>query len=147
MIGSPKFESKFDRSVEIDHSDPNLLVNFVTDVLIDAAEKVKVKHRRYNSNNDPPWFDKSCRELKNSIKILGAMIRKNTTNKSWKSELYAKKKELKKLVKANKCIYKNDLMDLLNHTRNDSKKFWKLLDGMEKKKDDSVFKQGISNQR
>ena len=38
-------------------------------------------------------------------------------------------------------------MDQLNHSKNDSKTFWKLLDKMEKKKDDSVFKQGISNHR
>ena len=67
MISSPEFKFKLDKSVEVDHSDPNLLVNYVTDVLVNAAEKAKVKYRRCNNMNDPPWFDKSCRDLKDSI--------------------------------------------------------------------------------
>ena len=38
-------------------------------------------------------------------------------------------------------------MEQINQSKNDSKKFWKLLDKMEQKKDDTVFKQGISNHR
>ena len=38
-------------------------------------------------------------------------------------------------------------MEQMSQTKGDSKKFWKLLDRMEQKKDDSIFKQGISNQR
>ena len=37
----------------MDHSDPNLLVNYVTNVLVNAADKAKVKYRRSNSTNDP----------------------------------------------------------------------------------------------
>ena len=35
----------------------------------------------------------------------------------------------------------------MQQSKKDSKKFWKLLDKMEKRSDDTVFKQGISNQR
>ena len=35
----------------------------------------------------------------------------------------------------------------MNHSKKDSKKFWKLLDKMERKQDDTIFKQGISEQR
>ena len=38
-------------------------------------------------------------------------------------------------------------MEQMSQTKGNSKKFWKLLDRMEQKKDDSIFKQGISNQR
>ena len=146
-ISNPDFQSKLDGSVEVDHSDPDLLVSYVTGVLLDAAIKAKVKHRKCNSTNDPPWFDKSCRELKTSIKTLGTKIRRNAGDVSLKSELYAKKKQLKKLVRSNKSKFKNDLMEQINQSKNDSKKFWKLLDKMEQKKDDTVFKRGISNHR
>ena len=111
MINSPEFERKFDGSVEVDHSDPNLLVNYVTEVLLDAAKKAKVKYRKCNSANDPPWFDKSCRDLKSSIKNLGTKIRQNAKDPSLKSELYSKKKELKKLIRSNKVKFKNDILD------------------------------------
>ena len=106
MISSPEFEHKFDQSVEVDHSDPNLLVNYLAEVLIDAAKKAKVKYRKCNSANDPPWFDKSCRELKSNVKTLGTKIRQNAKDVSLKSELYSKKKELKKLIRANKIKFK-----------------------------------------
>ena len=38
-------------------------------------------------------------------------------------------------------------MAKMQQSRKDSKKFWNLLDKMEKRSDDTVFKQGISNQR
>ena len=147
MISSPEFEHKFDKSVKVDHSDPNLLVNYVTEVLLDAAKKAKVKYRKCNSSNDPPWFDKSCRELKKCIKNLGTKIRQNAKDSSVKSELYSKKKELKKLIRSNKIKFKNGILDQMKQSKSDSKKFWKLLDKLEKRKDDSIFKQGISNHR
>ena len=57
MIGSREFKSKFD-SVYVDYSDPNLLVNYVTDLLVSAADQAKEKCRRFDSKKDPPWFDK-----------------------------------------------------------------------------------------
>ena len=131
----------------MDHSDPNLLINYITDVLITAADKAKVNYRKYNSSNDPPWFDKHCKDLKNDIKTLGTDIRKNSKNKLLKSELYTKKKELKKTIQKNKTKFKNELMDQMKQSKGDSKKFWRLLDKMEQKKDDTVFRQGISNHR
>ena len=38
-------------------------------------------------------------------------------------------------------------MDQMNQSKNDSKKFWKLLDRMDQKTDDSIFEQGISSHR
>ena len=147
MISSPEFRIQFDKSAQLDHSDPNILVKYVTDLLISAAEKAKTKYRTSNSKKDPPWFDKSCIELKDSIKTLGAKIRKNPKDKSLKSILFEKKKELKKLVRNNKMKYKNDLMEQMKQSKNDSKKFWKLLDKMEQKEDDTIFKKGISDNR
>ena len=63
------------------------------------------------------------------------------------SELFKTKKELKKLIQSNKSKYKNDLTEQMKQSKNDSKKFWKLLDRMEQKADDTVFKQGVSNHR
>ena len=132
----------------LDHSDPNLLVNYVTNGLVEAADKAKVKFRKFNSTNDPPWFDKSCKELKNKIRVLGTKIRRSSKDASLKSELlYIKKKELKKLIRYNKMNFKNRLMEQMNQTKGDSKRFWGLSGRMEQKKDDNIFKQGISNQR
>ena len=38
-------------------------------------------------------------------------------------------------------------MEDMKQSKNDSKKFWKILDKFEQKTDDSVFKKGIKDQR
>ena len=113
LIGTPEFNSKWDKSIEIDHSDPNLLVNYVTEVLISAADKAKIKYCKRNNKDDPPWFDKSCQVLKDSIKNLGTKIRNNPKDNSHKSSLFAKKKEL--------------VLDQVSIDANKSKIMWQLL--------------------
>ena len=50
-------------------------------------------------------------------------------------------------MRRNKSQFKQSLVDKLNWSRNDSKKFWKLLDKFEKRKDDGIFKEYISEYR
>ena len=133
LISSAEFLGKWDKIDEIDHSDPNLAVNYVSEVLVEAADRIKAKFVKGHDNQDPPWFDSSCKEMKDSIRDLGKMIRKNPRNDNLKTTLSAKKKELKRCVPKNKTNYKNDLMSKMQQCRKDSKKFWNLLDKMEKK--------------
>ena len=147
LLSTAEFTGKWEKYDEIDHSDPNLAVNYVSEVLVEAADRMKAKFVKANDTNDPPWFDRTCKELKDCIRDLGKKIRKNPRNDNLKKTLTTKKKEFKKLVRENKTKHKNDLMVKMQQSKKDSKKFWKLLDKMEKRSDDTVFKQGISNQR
>ena len=147
MIKTAEFQGKCEKFYELDSSDPNKLTNHLTEVLTDAAERTKIKYVRQKEHEDPPWFDKACRELKEKIRLFGKKIRKDPKNKSLKTELFADKKKLKKMVKCNKLAFKNQLMEDLKQSKNDSKKFWKLLDKFERKSNDTVFKQGIKDQR
>ena len=147
MIKTDEFQVKWERSIELDHSDPNNVVNHITETLISAADRTKIKSVNKKGQRDPPWFDRPCQELKEDIKLLGKKIKCDPKNKLYKSQLTSKKKRLKKLVKSSKLNYKNRLMDEMNQSKKDSKKFWKLLDKLEQKQDDTIFKQGISDQR
>ena len=147
LINTAEFQGKWNKIDEIDHSDPNLAVNHVSEVLVEAADRMKAKFVKSHDNQDPPWFDSSCQNMKDGIRDLGKMIRKNPRNDNLKATLSSRKKELKRLVRENKTKYKNDLMSKMQQSRKDSKKFWDLLDKMEKRSDDTAFKQGISNQR
>ena len=51
-----------------------------------------IKYRKSFNSNDPPWFDKSCRDLKTAMKNLGKKIRANSNDQSSKSELYTEKR-------------------------------------------------------
>ena len=85
--------------------------------------------------------------MKTTIKQLGKKIRTEPRNTTLKTELFAAKKKLKNMVKNNKVAFKNKLMEEMKQSKNDSKKFWKLLDKMEKKSNDTLFKQAIKDQR
>ena len=71
----------------------------------------------------------------------------NQKNETHKTDLSSRKKELKKLIKRNKKEYKEDIVKQMNYSKNNGKKFWKLLDKLEEKQDDTIFKQGISGQK
>ena len=75
------------------------------------------------------------------------IIKREPKNQQYKTQLGNEKKNLRRLLKRNKLNYKNKLMDEMNRSKKDSRKFWKLLDKLGPKQDDSAFKQGISNQR
>ena len=94
LISTTEFKIKWDKIDEIDHSDPNLTVNYVSEVLVEAADRTKAKYVKDLNSNDPPWFDSSCKELKDSIRDLGKMIRKNPRNDNLKATLSAKKKRI-----------------------------------------------------
>ena len=146
-LQSQYFQTKLDRFSEVDLSDPNLAVSYITDVLIDAAEKTKLKSVKRNIDKDPPWFNDSCHDIKDNIKRLGKKVKKEPKNDHIRRELFSEKKKLKNQVKKNKTEFKKQLMEEMKQSNNDSKKFWKLLDKFEKRNDDTMFKTGIKDQR
>ena len=141
------FDSRLDRIYGLDQSDPNLLVNQTSEMLISVAERAKIKFAKKDRTNDPPWFDKSCKDMKDSIRNLGKSVRTRPKDESLRNTLFSKKKEFKKLTKTCKIKYKNDLLEKMQQSSKNSKKFWNLLEKMEKRTNDTALKQGISNQR
>ena len=71
MLKSTEFREKLEKCLGLDFSETNGVVNYVSDTLIEAAEKAKIKTKKYMEGKDPPWFDISCRKLKKEIKKLG----------------------------------------------------------------------------
>ena len=64
----------------LDHSNPSKVVDCITDILINVAEKAKIKTIRVSPQNvkNPPWFDDECVKLKKEIKLLGGEKKKST---------------------------------------------------------------------
>ena len=125
------------------------MVSGLTEILTKTAKqaRVKVAKNKKNKIENPPWFDKSCEKLKSEIKSLGKKIRGDPHNFTLKEQLSASKRKLKKEVKKNKWTYKNALIQKMSWSVKESKTFWKLLDKLDKKRDDNIFKEGISGDR
>ena len=76
MLKTEFFQSKLESSLRLGHMDPNGAVDSITKVLIDVAKKTKIKTTSKKGQEDPPWFDDSCRKLKEDVKLLGRKIKR-----------------------------------------------------------------------
>ena len=140
---------KLNSILTIDDSDPNKIVDGISEFLIDVSEKNNIKRTKGKTRvvGNSPWFDEECSKLKREINSLGKTIKCHPKDKSHKAELVKLKRILKKTVRRKKSQYKTALVQKMEWSRKDSKNFWKLLDKFEKQKDDGVFKECISGER
>ena len=139
-----KLESVF----SMDFTDPGNAVNSLTEVLIDVADKAKIKTILKSKNTgNPPWFDDECVHLKKQITILGKQMKKSPNCQATRSELSQAKKMLKKAVQRKKIEFKNTLIEKMNFRRRDAKMFWKLLDKLDQKHGENVIKDGLSSNK
>ena len=75
------------------------MIHKINNLLLNAAETSKIRKFRKRSMQDPPWFDKECKELKTSITACGKTLRKTPHDAPTRERLYILKKKLKNLIK------------------------------------------------
>ena len=115
--------------------------------MIEVADSAKIKKSQRSQKTrgqTPPWFDKTCRDIKNQIALLGKEIRKKPSNSELKNKLSQLKRSLKQNIRKNKREFKRTIIEQLNWNKTQSKKFWKLLDKLENKSNNKSFLEGIS---
>ena len=108
MLKTSEFQNELEKILHLDYMAPNCVVDYISEVLIAAAEKAKIKVKKNTGEGNPPWFDKSCRILKQDIRSLGGKVKRNPKNEYFKNHLADLKKKLKALIKRNKFEYKNN---------------------------------------
>ena len=148
QLNTPVTIHHIENTTTLHTHDPIKMVSDLTEILIKPAIEVKVKtvEKKKKNAENPPWFDNSCEELKTEIKSRGKEIRRDPHNVYLKQQLTLSKKKLKKMVQKNKREYKNAIIVKMNYSKKESKTFWKLLDKLDKKKD-NVFREEISEER
>ena len=142
-----EYNKKLDSALQLVAGDTNNAVNYVSDILISAARKAKIKTMKKREQENPPWFDTQCSNMKRNMKSLGKQIRKTPGDQKIRNELSILKKSFKKLVRNKKIAYKDKVMEKMYWSKKDSKSFWKLLDKIDHKHDDSIFINSISEGR
>ena len=123
----------------------------ITDTLNLTASKCIKKTKRFLPNrhksNNKIWFDNECTKIKIKVKKTANLLKHKPHDNSIREELFTLKKQLKNTTKRKKRCYKENILDQLNCSKKNSKIFWKLLDKLEPKQNDDLFKKGISGQR
>ena len=87
ILSSQSSQHKLRNSSQLDYSSPNNAITHITDSLIKFAENAKIKPVKKYGSHDPPWFDRSCKKLKEGIRMLGKNIKRQPKNELFKSEL------------------------------------------------------------
>ena len=148
-IKSPFNQKNLSSILESDFNDPNTIVDSLTNLLMDIADKSKIKRLQIsnsNSKKNPPWFDKTCSKLKKEIISQGKSIKRDPKNKEQKRLLTQLKRSLRNAVRKNKLAYKETILQEMKWSIKKTKQFWKLLDKLEYKQNGKSFIQGITGE-
>ena len=116
--------------------DANKLANEMKNSILEASKKcnLKLRKKRKNTESTTPWFDRECLEMKNSVREVGKKLQADTGNKEIRTELFEKKKMLKKMVRSKKRLYKRGIVrEMAQCTNMNQKKYWNLLKKLEQK--------------
>ena len=148
-LRSTENEEKLTAALNLDYTDPNNIVEHLTTLPTDVADKANIKKVPISNSTprDPPRFDKQCSQLKKDIKLLGKTIKMDPDNPIHRTELTRLKRLLKGTIRNKKSTYKETILHKMNWGKKMSNEFWKLLDKLEHKQNDTIFMKGISGDR
>ena len=108
----------------------------LSDVLMSISQNAGIKMKKRSNGTEKKhkrWFDKECNDKRAELCELGKLASRETKISKTRVDLNSKKKTFKKLVKKKKLIFKNDIISKMHDTNNDPKRFWQLLELLEKK--------------
>lgn len=134
-------QTLFNINAEIDKTDILSLLNNITDVMVMAGDKAKIRRcfaskRRKSHKINKKWYDRDCYVLLRELKSTKNVFNRNTRDDTLRIRFYKKYKEYKKVVKFKKRKYKENLTNMLNDVMDkDPQTAWKIIDEL---KNDSI---------
>ena len=104
----------------------------VNDVLLSAAHSTLVQKRGLNAKKSvkkkKAWFDQDCYKLRKEVIKLGRKLCKVNSTHEQRQVFFRKKRELKKLAKHKKQLFKQFILDQLNDLSDGNpKQYWQLV--------------------
>ena len=129
-------------------SDANNMVEGINSLLSETAVDCHIKKKkRKTSNPNAPWYDRDCQNMKENMIRIAKNVKKHPYDPKLIEELYALKMSYKSTILSKKKKYKEEIMNQMTCNRRNSRFFWKLLDKLNAKNNDNLFKSGISGKR
>ena len=138
-LKSIEVTAKLDTLGTRDEINADYLASEITSILIDTTKKSNIKPKKVGSrSSNEPWFDNDCVKLKNSLRKKCRKLKEKSDNHTLRSEIFKDNKKLKHLIKKNKFEYKREILNKMKLNHKDQKMFWKLLDKLHPKEDNSL---------
>ena len=129
-------------NVQLTNSNELTAINIAPEIktiLLSNAQNCKLRKKRIpNKNKDlsAPWFHKECVVMKNKLRKLGGLLKKEPSNDTIRKDLLTQKRLFKKLVIRKKNFYRLGILNemTIKKSQKKQKDFWKLLDKLSPKK-------------
>ena len=101
-------------------------------ILMNNAKTTNLRPKKVlnkSQQEDKPWFDKECRDIKKCLNTLGNNLKQAPGDQSTRTALLEQKRNLRKVALAKKRRYKKNIMKELANSKHDrnQKEFWKIL--------------------
>ena len=130
-------------------SDLSHMVEGINSLLSDTAEKCNVKKKKTKpiKPNNAPWFDRECIRKKEMINRTAKNVKRHPNDTKLREEMYSLKMNYKSTILSKKRKYKEEVMNQMTCNRRNSRFFWKLLDKLNIKTNENLFKSKISGNR
>ena len=130
-------------------SDANNMVEGINSLLSETAVDchIQKKKRKTSNPSNAPWYDRDCQNMKENMIRIAKNVKKHLYDPKLIEELYALKRSYKSTILSKKKKYKEEIMNQMTCNRRNSRFFWKLLDKLNAKNNDNLFKSGISGKR
>ena len=98
------------------------------------ALNVKAKRK-----NNKPWFNQSCKDLRNTLKKYEKLVRKNPSNRSYRHAFYTYKSRFRRLCHYQAKQFKESVLhNIKNNIDSNPKTFWNLINKLSSSSANSV---------
>ena len=139
-ISTPAFKQQVN-NIMATEDNPNL-VHDIQNLLTGTADSCKIKKTtRRKGDQNKPWFDDECKELKNNIGRHGKTLRQQPHDIKTRELLYVDQRKLRNMIKRKKYNYKRSIVDSMcsNLSKGEQKTYWKMLKKLEGPKDNTKY--------
>ena len=117
----------------------NEAIEIIISLYTSAAEAMTKRFKPSKPNDQPPWWDRECQELKQRKYSLLRKFRLSNLNADFRLYKQARK-EFKQKFKQNKQLYQKDRRQELLQAWKDPRKFWRIVKGSNQSAESSKIK-------
>ena len=134
-------EGELKKVEDMDISETENLLSSFTKTFSDIANKAKLKVKKQKKvlNNGFVWFDDECKKAKKDLSTLNRELQLNPHSADLRQRSFFQNKKYRNLLRSKKRQHRNQIMTDMALSKNDSKKFWKLLDKLKAKDQNDLF--------
>ena len=131
-FGLENCTNELEQIMNIPDYDVQKISTLFSKMIYKITKTENIRKRQKPSKVNQKWFDKDCIDAKEKLRRMGKWVKREPNNKKNRDNLNIQKRAFKKLTKAKKRKYKEDVVKNLYLSKGRGKIFWKYLEKLDK---------------